>query len=471
MSAAATPAGRSVRFRVAGTTVAVAAADVSEVVRRPRMIRMPHGPSRLVGLANLRGAATPIFSLAGLLDRPETSEAAWAILLNRSPALGLLVDRVDSVSDGDTTAPGFMTIDDGRSIALADLLAGQVAALQARSAAQLPDIGDVVPARSADTTTVGLLSFTLAGQNYALPLADIVAVAPLPPRVRKGRGASLGKATIRDRKVELVSLQVLLGLGDAAFTGNARVIVVEVDGKGVGLVVDGARVILRASDTAIAAPPALLNRESDSARIQSVLRLPDGRGVASVLTVESLFHGGGEDTRETAAVLPKTESVVEGTSRFVIFRIGGEEYAYPIEKIGEIVRAPDSMTRVPGAPDYIAGALNLRGAVVPVLDQRRRFGAAQAGTGRDARILVVDVDGTRTGLLVDGIADIRQVAAGKIGTAPELPDGASRLFDRVITPQRDEQMILVVDPAMLLSRSELEQLAVISEAPPETVSQ
>jgi purine-binding chemotaxis protein CheW len=467
LSAAATPAGRTVRFRVAGATVAVAAADVSEVVRRPRMIRMPHGPSRLAGLANLRGAATPIFSLAGLLDRAETGEAPWAVLLNRSPAVALLVDRVESVSDGDTT-PGFMTIDGGRPVALNELLAGQSAALQARSRAELPDVGAVGQAQSAGAATIGLLSFTLAGQNYALPLADIVAVVPLPARIRKARGASLGKATIRDRKVELVSLQAVLGLGDAAITGDERVIVVEVDGKGMGLVVDGARAILRAPDTAIGAPPALLNRESDPARIQSVLRLPDGRGVVSVLTVESLFHGGGEDAGETAATVPTAESAIEDTSRFVIFRIGSEEYGYPIEQIGEIVRAPEAMTRVPGAPDYVAGALNLRGAVVPILDQRQRFGAAETSAGRDTRILVVDIGGTRTGLLVDGIADIRQVAAGKIGAAPELSDSASRLFDRVITAQQDEPMILVVDPAMLLSRAELEQLAVISEAPPET---
>jgi len=68
----------------------------------------------------------------------------------------------------------------------------------------------------------------------------------------------------------------------------------------------------------------------------------------------------------------------------------------------------------------------------------------------------------RTGLLVDRVAAIREIPAGQIGAAPELSAGSRRLFDRVITAQQDEHMILVVDPDTLLSRAELDQLAAIS---------
>ncbi len=466
MTAAPLPSDRSVRVRVAGTAVALAAADVTEIVRRPRMIRVPHGPSRLAGLANLRGVATPIFDLAGLLGR--SGEGAWAVVLNRAPAIALLVDRVESVSGGDAVAQGFLTVGEGgdlRPMALDALLDGQSAGRQALSVAHDPLVRHTGPARG-DAATVGLLAFTLAGQNYALPLTDIIEVAPLPARVRRGRGAALGRMTIRDRKIDLVSLRALLGLGDAAIAGGERVVVVDVRGSQVGLVVEGARVILRAPEASIGVPPAMLNRDDDDARIQSVMRMEDGRGVVSVLTVASLFDGEASGSR-TEASLPQGRAAAEEVSRFIIFRIGHEEYGYPVEDVAEIVRSPKALTRVPGAPDHIAGAVNLRGAVVPILDQRRRFGA-DAADGSDGRILVVDFGGTRAGLLVDGVSHIRQVGSGQIGAAPELPGGGLRLFDRVITPLRDEDMILVVDPAMLLNPGERAQLAAAGGASGET---
>jgi len=460
---------RTVRFQVGSATAALAAADVREIVRRPRMIRVPHGPSQLVGLANLRGTATPLFSLAGLLSRADGGDGAWVIVLNRSPVLGLLVDRVESIADGAEATQGTMTVSDGngrRAVTLTDLLDGQAVMLQARSATQFSDLPEIAAERH-EGATIGLLSFTLGGQRYALPLSDIVEVASLPSRMKAGRDGSLGKATIRGRRTALVPLGKLLGVSDGTIAGNERVIVVDRGGERIGLVVDGARAILRAPESAVSAPPALLNREDDATRIHAVVRLADGRGVVSVLTVGSLF--GGDAAYTATATARDGEAAAEDTHRFVIFRIGDEDYGYPIEAIAEIVRPPETLTRVPGAPDYIAGAVNLRGAVVPILDQRQRFGAAPASADRDDRVLVVDIAGVRTGLLVDGVADIRQVAAGRIGAAPELSGGAQRLFDRVITAARQEEhMILVVDPDTLLSRAELDQLAVFSGTAAET---
>lgn len=451
--------------------VALAAADVAELVRRPNLVRVPRGPSQLAGLANLRGVATPVFSLAGLLGR-SVDRGGWVVVLNREPILGLLVDHVNSVSDGDEAQTGTITIvreGEQRQVALADLLGRQADAHRPRSASHRADLPEIAAARH-EGANIGLLAFMLGGQNYALPLTDIVEVAPLPARVKARRGASLGQTTLRGAKVELVSLGALLGLGDAAATREQRVVVVELDGRLIGLVVEGARAILRVPETAIGTPPALLNRESDAARIQSVLRLPDGRGVVSVLTVDSLFRGGARHSGEQAAALPETETAGEAGRRFVIFKVGEEDYGYPIEGIGEITRLPRTLMRVPGAPSYVTGAVNLRGKVVPILDQRRRFGIPGRRAGGDGRILVVDIAGIRTGLLVDSIAGIRQVGEGMIGKAPELSGEYGGLFDRVITAQQEENMILVVNPHMLLNRAELDQLAQISADAAETAN-
>ena len=63
--------------------------------------------------------------------------------------------------------------------------------------------------------------------------------------------------------------------------------------------------------------------------------------------------------------------------QFVVFRLMNEEYGVPISSVQEIVRVPEELTRVPKTPDFVEGVVNLRGVVLPVIDQRRREDASQ----------------------------------------------------------------------------------------------
>ena len=66
--------------------------------------------------------------------------------------------------------------------------------------------------------------------------------------------------------------------------------------------------------------------------------------------------------------------------QFVIFRLGDQEYGLPIAAVDEIARPPDHISRLPKAPAFIDGVMNLRGSVVPIVDLRRRFELALEGT-------------------------------------------------------------------------------------------
>ena len=69
--------------------------------------------------------------------------------------------------------------------------------------------------------------------------------------------------------------------------------------------------------------------------------------------------------------------------QFIIFRLGDQEYGLPIAAVDEIARPPDQITRLPKAPAFIDGVMNLRGSVVPIVDLRRRF--ELASRNRDER--------------------------------------------------------------------------------------
>src|SRR5574339_950318 len=81
-----------------------------------------------------------------------------------------------------------------------------------------------------------------------------------------------------------------------------------------------------------------------------------------------------------------------------------EDYAIPIEQVREI-RAVESITNIPNAKSYVKGIMNLRGLIIPVIDVKEKLGLTYEGQTNSAkqRILVIEANGTQTGLLVDEV--------------------------------------------------------------------
>ena len=145
--------------------------------------------------------------------------------------------------------------------------------------------------------------------------------------------------------------------------------------------------------------------------------------------------------------------------QFVIFRLGDQEYGLPIAAVDEIARPPDHISRLPKAPAFIDGVINLRGSVVPIVDLRRRFELAPMELGSARRILVLAVAGGKTGFMVDGVSEVMRVPLDAIRPAPELSPEQMRLISRVANLDREGRMILLVDPTQLLDQVEADVLA------------
>jgi purine-binding chemotaxis protein CheW len=155
-------------------------------------------------------------------------------------------------------------------------------------------------------------------------------------------------------------------------------------------------------------------------------------------------------------------SSAEIVERFIVFQLGDEQYGLPIGAVDEIARRPESLTRVPRAPAFVEGVMNLRGAVIPVIDQRRRFatgGEAEPGRGR---IIVMTISGLRAALAVDAVTEILAVPASDLEPAPGLATGDAAIFDRVARAGSDGRMILLIDPKVLLDAAERDLLGAIA---------
>jgi purine-binding chemotaxis protein CheW len=259
----------------------------------------------------------------------------------------------------------------------------------------------------------------------------------------------------------------LLGFSEIGANANGRIVVARCGDALVGLLVDGIRAIYRAPLSAIDAVPAVLSRANGEAEIASICRADGGLRLVSILSPERLFRSQ-RMARGPSAVTPRapdrksTDVQPASTQRFVVFRLGEEHYGLPVGAVEEVVRAPDTLTRVPCAPAFIEGVMNLRGKVLPVIDQRRRFESGSAGGG--GRIVVVRLDDARVGFVVDGVSEVVSASSDQISAAPAHGDDRTEVFDQVLHGVKTGQMILLINPRGLLDRAERALLAQMDQA-------
>lgn len=136
-------------------------------------------------------------------------------------------------------------------------------------------------------------------------------------------------------------------------------------------------------------------------------------------------------------------------ARWLSFDLAGQRYAVGVRHVQEVIR-PSEITPVPGSPGDVLGIINLRGAIVAVLDGRRRLGIAANGDDRAlaARILVFDLASEPIGVLVDAINDVIELAPNDVSAAP---GGRSSRADDPVTGvvQRGEDFVALMDAARL----------------------
>ncbi len=134
------------------------------------------------------------------------------------------------------------------------------------------------------------------------------------------------------------------------------------------------------------------------------------------------------------------------------FHVGAQEYALDIMQIKEIIN-PIEITVVPKAPPFIEGIIELRGAVLPVVDLRKRFALEVMPLSRGSKYIIVTLEGHIVGLVVDRVREVMQVDESEVLEAPALATGVDAKFIAGVF-KRDERMILTLDVAQILSSSE-----------------
>ncbi len=136
----------------------------------------------------------------------------------------------------------------------------------------------------------------------------------------------------------------------------------------------------------------------------------------------------------------------EAGGQYLTFILAGEEYGVEILKVQEI-KGWDTVTPIPNTPEHVLGVLNLRGAVVPIIDLRKRFSLDSIEYGPTTVVIVVkmmDSDQERTvGLVVDAVADVYRLESSEIQPAPEMGGTIHTDFVRGLATVAEKMVILL----------------------------
>jgi purine-binding chemotaxis protein CheW len=500
-AAEAVGAGRQfVTFQVRDELFGVPLGEVQEIIRVPDLVQVPLGPPSLRGIANLRGAVLPVTSLRRIFGADEVAhdDATRVVVVNHGTgAMGFVVDRMASVVTAEEREiEGAEAIE---ATVRSELLRGVVkreagmillldparlvvenGAGRARreGAGHAAAVGfeQAEAAESADE--MQLVSFVAAGQEYAFPMQVVREIMQVPASVTHVPQAEphvMGVITLREQLLPLVSLRRMFGLPEASLDEASRIVVVSAPGGTVGIVTDTVREVLRVGRSVIDPVPALLGAapggDGGVEQFEAICRLDGGKRLVGILSAERMFRSEAveqalaiADAVGEEAVMTASGEVAEAADeeeQFVVFRLAGEEYGVPIDAVQEIVRIPDELTRLPRAAAFMEGVVNLRGAVLPVIDQRRRFALDELERNDRQRIMVLTIAGMRTGFIVDQVSEVLKIPRATIEPAPSLSDEQARLIRRVANLQATRRMILLLDPGTLLDRDEVEAMAAL----------
>jgi len=145
-------------------------------------------------------------------------------------------------------------------------------------------------------------------------------------------------------------------------------------------------------------------------------------------------------------------SAAAGAMRIVTFRLGDHLFAADIFCVERVLR-PEPARALPGMPEWMEGVIDSNGAVIPLIDLRKRFGMPAGDGNSQARLLVCAADASRAAFLVDAVLDVRPVEAGALQDPPAVYRGLGGEYVLGLS-RREGVLVVVLDIPRLLASTE-----------------
>ena len=158
------------------------------------------------------------------------------------------------------------------------------------------------------------------------------------------------------------------------------------------------------------------------------------------------------DNKISEQAKPGSEDLIQ----LVSFKLADEEFGVDILQVQEINRLVD-ITKVPKTPEFVEGVINLRGKVIPVIDLRKRFDLEINDYNPDTRIVVVDIDNSIMGMIVDEVSEVLRLPLSTVEAAPDITSTIDADYISGVA-KLDDRLLILLDLSKVFTPSEKEAL-------------
>lgn len=152
--------------------------------------------------------------------------------------------------------------------------------------------------------------------------------------------------------------------------------------------------------------------------------------------------------------------------QLVVFKLKTDnlvcEYGVPIKKVQEIIPMTEP-TRLPQAPDFVEGIINLRGKIIPIIDLKKRFGMEPSELTAETRSVVIEIEGQTAGIVVDEVSEVLRLSTDTIEAPPTVIGGITAEYLTGVGKVEDRLLILL-DVDKILNDGEKKELTAVEQA-------
>lgn len=309
-----------------------------------------------------------------------------------------------------------------------------------------------------------LVTFLLGQESYGLDIMNVQEIIRTPAItvIPQAPDYVEGVTNLRGNILPVVDTRVKFGMEKTSRDISSRVIVVDVGGKKVGLSVDSVAEVLRVEGNQIEAAPAM-GGEGQTEAISGMVKVGDSKKIVMILKADNVCQISKNSAAETVNIRAGKKTVYEEKTleevQLVSFLLGKEEFALEIEHVREIIRYPD-IVKVPNVPAYVSGVISLRDALMPIIDLRVKLDTGNDEISDTTRVIVIDVNKLRIGLVVDRVYEVSRISKDVILPPPQaLSHASGERLQGIARLDGGKRIIMLLDPLEIMTQEELKEMA------------
>jgi len=463
-------------FRVGEEEFALKISNIKEIIRITAMINIPNKPNYIAGLCNLRNALMPVIDSRKLFGMPEKEfeESSRIIVADiHGKKVGLVSDKVSEVINIDEAdikePPGSIKEnDEGMISSILILNNGKrvVMLLDAEKIIKVGHINVMENKQHIDEQNLNVLEtkedeeeqlviFNIGIGEYAFNINSVKEIIRLPDIMKVPNVPSYieGVLAIRNQLLATVNLGKLLDVNYKELDEYSRVVIINNGSFSFGIIVDRVSNVIRVQKKLFKENSHIGN----NSYLKGIFNLDGGKRLIMVLEPHKLISleeiEGISDVNHKKTANDQSSDVGEEDDNFehiVIFRLGDEEYGIEINNVQEI-NIMSEITRFPSAPIFIAGMVNLRGEIIPILNLRKMFTAHDSVAYDAGKILVVESQNRRIGIMIDSASEVLRFSKRYLEEAPEIFNGNDKYIEKIAKLNDGNRIVLILNLKEVLS--------------------